>query len=97
MWAASRIGLRGDWTGRWMEQLALAELLGSDFILVAHNASFDCWLDRPAKYGDLRRAVHFVLCACLGVAPETAVSYNQCLHYESPRETWPLDSWLFYG
>ena len=59
-----------------MEQLADADLHQSDFILFAPNASFDGWLQRPAQYGDLRRAVHFLLCACLGFAPDIAVKYN---------------------
>ena len=75
-WFASRIGLRGDWAGPWMEQLALAGLPGPDFVLLAPNASFDGWLDRPAEYGDLRRSVHFLLCACLAFSPELAVLYN---------------------
>ena len=75
-WFCSRIGVHGDWASKWMDTLSGEGLPGPDYILFAPNASFDSWLDRPAEYSDIRRALHFIYHLYCGMSLDEAVAYN---------------------
>ena len=75
-WFCIRRGLTGDWADKWMRELNLQSLPQGDFILWAPNSSYDEWLDRPATYQDLRRALHFLLHGFLGMSLDDAVLHN---------------------
>ena len=75
-WFCSRIGFDGDWAGEWMKELNEQGLPGPDFALWAPNSAFDEWLPRHAEYHDMRRALHFILQACLGLSVEEAIEFT---------------------
>ena len=75
-WFCSGVGVQGDWATKWMEALACEGLPGQDYILLAPNASFDAWLDRPAEYSDIRRALHFIYHVYCGMGLDKAAAYN---------------------
>jgi len=57
----------------WLQELGAVGLLGEDYILLAPNSSMDGWLDRPADYSDIRRAMLHV---CWSLSIVEAVSFN---------------------
>ena len=54
----------------------MAGLPGDDFLLKAVNVAVDEWLNRPAEYADMRRALHVILVLHLDFPVEEAVTYN---------------------
>jgi len=60
----------------WLQELGAVGLPGEDYILLAPNLSMDGWLDRPADYSDIRRAMHFMLHVCWSLPIVEAVSFN---------------------
>jgi hypothetical protein len=59
-----------------MKELNEQGLPGPDFVVWAPNSAFDAWLPRHAEYHDMRRALHFLLHACLGLSAEEAIEYT---------------------
>ena len=76
-WYADRGGFgASEWASRWMEELQENGLPGKDFVLLAPSATMDRWLDRPAEYADVRRALHFILMSQCGMTASEAVTYS---------------------
>ena len=76
-WYADRGGFSGNaWATRWLEELNDHGLPGSDFVLLAASSSLDSWINRPAEYADIRRALHLVLMSQCGMSSSEAVSYS---------------------
>jgi hypothetical protein len=59
-----------------MEELNTHGLPGSDFVLLATSSSLDSWINRPAEYADVRRALHVILMSQCGMTATEAVSYS---------------------
>jgi hypothetical protein len=64
------------WAQEWLSVLGDEGLPGGDFVLRAVTATMDGWLDRPAEYADIRRALHLILITFLGIVPQEAVTFN---------------------
>ncbi len=76
-WYACRTGFSGkEWARQWLLELKSCDLPGSDFLVWAPNSTLDAWLERPAEYADLRRALHFMLIVYKGYPASTAATYN---------------------
>ena len=76
-WFTDRFGFSGvEWSARWVNELSLADLPGPDFVLRAANGAMDQWLDRPAEYDDVRRALHLTLVLACSLSAAEAVLYN---------------------
>ena len=77
-WYADRSGFSGtDWATKWLEELGLHGLPGSDFVLLAASSPMDSWLNRPAEYADVRRGLHLILMSQCGMTASEAVSYSR--------------------
>ena len=76
-WYCDRCGiLKPSWAQEWFSCLTDVGLPGADFILNAANVHMNQWLDRPAEYADIRRALHLLLMLYFNMSPEQAAEYN---------------------